>query len=94
MQLFSFVNFAAMSQRYARKYRKTFPGFTEAKKKTTMTQIFGNSYTYGLVDSMAMKEFDERMNALNTEWEIGGVETVEFKEYFRKFKEDEFNITW
>ena len=59
-----------------------------------MTQIFGNSYTYGLVDSMAMKEFDERMNALNTEWEIGGAETVEFKEYFRKFKEDEFHITW
>ena len=50
------------------------PGFTEAKKKTTMTQIFGNSYTYGLVDSMTMKEFDERMNALNTEWEIGGAE--------------------
>ena len=50
------------------------PGFTEAKKKTTMTQIFGNGYTYGLVDSMTMKEFDERMNALNTEWEIGGAE--------------------
>ena len=65
-------------------------GFTEAKKKMIMTQIFGNSYTYGLVDSMTMEEFDERMNALNTEWEIGGVEMVEFKEYFRKYKEDEF----
>ena len=28
-----------------------------------MTQTIGNSYTYGLVDSMTMKEFDERMNA-------------------------------
>ena len=37
-----------------------------------------------------MEEFDERMNALNTEWEIGGAEMVEFKEYFRKCKEDEF----
>ena len=37
-----------------------------------MTQIFGNSYTYGLVDSMAMEEFDKMMNTLNTEWEIGG----------------------
>ena len=54
-----------------------------------MTQIFGNSDTYGLVDSMTMEEFDERMNALNTEWEIGGAEMVEFKEYFRKYKEDE-----
>ena len=59
-------------------------GFTEAKKKMIMTKIFGNSYTYGLVDSMTMEEFDERMNALNTEWEIGGAEMVEFEEYFRK----------
>ena len=66
-------------------------GFTEAKKKKMiMTQIFGNSYTYGLVDSMTMEEFDERMNALNTEWEIGGAEKVEFKVYFRKYKEGEF----
>ena len=64
--------------------------FTEAKKKMIMTQIFGNSYTYGFVDSMAMEEFAERMNALNTEWEIGGAEMVEFNEYFRKYKEDEF----
>ena len=55
-----------------------------------MTQIFGNSYTYGLVDSMTMEEFDEKMNALNTEWEIGSAKMVEFKEYFRKYKEDEF----
>ena len=48
-----------------------------------MTQIFGNSYTYGLVDSMTMEEFDERMNALNTEWKIGRAEMVEFKEYYR-----------
>ena len=47
-------------------------GFTEAKKKMIMTQIFGNSYTYGLVDSMTMEEFDKMMNTLNTEWEIGG----------------------
>ena len=54
-------------------------GFTEAKKKMIMTQIFGNSYTYGLVDSMTMEELDERMNALNIEWEIGRAEMVEFK---------------
>ena len=59
------------------------------KKKVIMTQIFGNNDTYGLVDSMTMEEFDERLNALNTEWEIGGAEMVEFKEYFRKYKEDE-----
>ena len=64
--------------------------FTEAKKKMIMTQIFGNSYTYGLVDSMTMEEFDERMNALNTEWESRGAEMVEFKVYFRKYNEDEF----
>ena len=65
-------------------------GFTEAKKKMIVTQIFGNSYTYSLVDSMTMEEFNERMNALNTEWEIRGAGMVEFKEYFRKYKEDEF----
>ena len=42
-------------------------GSTEAKKKMIMTQIFGDSYTYGLVDSTTMEEFDERMNVLNTE---------------------------
>ena len=62
-------------------------GFTKAKKKMIMTQIFGNSYTYGLEDSMTMDEFDERMNGLNTEWQIGGAEMVEFKE---RYKEDEF----
>ena len=30
------------------------------------------------------------MNALNIEWQIGGAEMVEFKEYFRTCKEDEF----
>ena len=50
-----------------------------------MAQILGNSYTYGLVDSMTMQEFSERMNAQNIESEM-----VEFKEYFRKYKEDEF----
>ena len=42
-------------------------GSNEAKKKMIMTQIFGNSHTYDLVDSMSMEEFDERMNVLNTE---------------------------
>ena len=55
-----------------------------------MAQILGNSYTYGLVDSMTMQEFSERMNAQNIESEIGGAEMVEFKEYFRKYKKDEF----
>ena len=62
--------------------------FTEAKKEMIMTQIFGNSYTYDLVDSITMEEFNEKMNALNTEREIGGAKMVEFKEYFRKYKED------
>ena len=44
-----------------------------------MTQIIGNNYTYGFVDSMTMEEFDERMNALNTEWEIGGAKMVELE---------------
>ena len=44
-----------------------------------MAQILGNSYTYGLVDSMTMQEFSERMNAQNIESEIGGAEMVEFK---------------
>ena len=68
-------------------------GFTKAKKKMIMTQIFGNSYTYGLVDSMTMEEFDERMNALNTKWKIGRAEMVEFKEYFRKYKKMSLNAT-
>ena len=68
-------------------------GFTKAKKKIIMTQIFGNSYTYGLVDSMTMEEFDERMNALNTKWKIGRAEMVEFKEYFRKYKKMSLNAT-
>ena len=69
------------------------PGFTEAKKKTTMTQIFGNGYTYGLVDSMTMKEFDERMNALNTEWEIGGAEWWSLKNISESTKKMSLNIT-
>ena len=69
---------------------KHLSGLTEAKNKMIITQIFRNSYTYGLVDQTTMEEFDERMNALNTEWEIGGAEMVEFKEYFGKYKENEF----
>ena len=69
---------------------KHLSGLTEAKNKMIITQIFRNSYTYGLVDSTTMEGFDERMNALNTEWEIGGAEMVEFKEYFGKYKENEF----
>ena len=64
--------------------------FTERKKKMIMTQIIGNSYTYGLVDSMTMEEFNKRMNALNREWEIEGAEMVEFREYFKKCKENKF----
>ena len=66
------------------------PRFTERKKKMIMTQIIGNSYTYGLVDSMTMEEFNKRMNALNREWEIEGAEIVEFREYFKKCKENKF----
>ena len=55
-----------------------------------MTQIIGNSYTYGLVDSMTMEEFNKRMNALNREWEIEGAKMVEFREYFKKCKENKF----
>ena len=73
---------------------KHLSGLTEAKKKMIITQIFRNSYTYGLVDSTTMEEFDERMNALNAEWEIGGAEMVEFKEYFGKYKENEFKKWW
>ena len=73
---------------------KHLSGLTEAKKKMIITQIFRNSYTYGLVDSTTMEEFDERMNALNAEWETGGAEMVEFKEYFGKYKENEFKKWW
>ena len=72
------------------KIERHLSGFTEAKKKMIMKQIFGNSYTSSLMESMTMEEFDERINALNTEWEIGGAEMVESKGYFRKYKEDEF----